>query len=301
MIRPRELSSSLQLFAARTPTLPPATHTNSYALGGRDLVLVEPATPYADEQRAWIEWARALVSQGRRLVAIVATHHHEDHVGGLDVLAHELDAAVWAHALTVDRLAPQTRARVKRRLADGDVIVLDGQRPESWRVLHTPGHAPGHVCLFEERTRTVIVGDMVASVGTILIAPGDGDMQVYIEQLERLAALDASLALPAHGEPIDDPTALFRKYVAHRLAREAKVLEAVRTAGSAGGDAAALVPDAYADTPVHLWPIAKLSLETHLEKLEREGRIVRVAPGNAAGSPDSPDDGPARAATFRVV
>ncbi|MDB5215073.1 MAG: Metallo-beta-lactamase family protein, partial [Myxococcaceae bacterium] len=250
---------------------------------------------YADEQRAWIEWARALVSQGRRLVAIVATHHHEDHVGGLEVLAQELGAPVWAHDLTASRLAPQTRALVQRRLCDGDVIVLDGPRPESWRVLHTPGHAPGHVCLFEERTRTVVVGDMVASVGTILIAPGDGDMQIYLEQLDRLAALDASLALPAHGDPIDEPTMLFRKYVAHRLAREAKVLEAVRSAGHTGGDAAALVPDAYADTPVHLWPIAKLSLEMHLEKLEREGRITRVTEG------DAKDDGPARAATFRVV
>jgi glyoxylase-like metal-dependent hydrolase (beta-lactamase superfamily II) len=276
MIRPRELSRSLSLFPARTPTLLPATHTNSYALGGRDVILIEPATPYADEQRAWIEWARALESQGRKLVAVVATHHHEDHVGGLDVLAAELDVPVWAHDATVGRLAAATQARVTRRIADGDVIVLEGPRDESWRVLHTPGHAPGHVCLFEERTRTVVVGDMVASVGTILIAPGDGDMQVYLEQLDRLAQLDASVALPAHGEPIDEPTMLFRKYIAHRLAREAKVLDAVRNAGPAGAEAAALVPDAYADTPVHLWPIAKLSLEMHLEKLEREGRITRA-------------------------
>lgn len=295
MTRPREISSSLQLFPARTPTLLPATHTNSYALGGRDLVLVEPATPYADEQRAWIEWARALVSQGRKLVAIVATHHHPDHVGGLDVLARELGAPVWAHELTVERIAPETRALVTRRLVDGENIVLEGPRDESWRVLHTPGHAPGHVCLFEERTRTAVVGDMVASVGTILIAPGDGDMQVYLRQLDRLASLDATVALPAHGDPIDEPTVLFRKYIAHRLAREAKVLAAVRLAGDEGADAGALVVFAYADTPMHLWPIAKLSLEMHLEKLEREGRITRVRGG------DETDDGPARAASFRVV
>src|SRR5579859_5887542 len=100
MLRPRELSLSLEAFPARTPTLPPATHTNSYALGARDVLLVEPATPYEDEQRAWIEWARALPSSGRRPVAIFATHYHGDHVGGLSVLSHELDLPVWAHEET---------------------------------------------------------------------------------------------------------------------------------------------------------------------------------------------------------
>jgi len=89
-LRPRELSRSLSMFAARTPTLPPATHTNSYALGARDVLLVEPATPFKGEQRAWIDWARGLASQGRRALAIVATHHHADHVGGIDELAREL-------------------------------------------------------------------------------------------------------------------------------------------------------------------------------------------------------------------
>ncbi len=192
MLRARDLSRSIAMVAARTPTLPPATHTNSYAIGAREVVLVEPATPYEAEQRAWIEWARGLASEGRRPVAILATHHHPDHVGGIDVLAAELDLPVWAHAETAARVP---HADVRRRLADGDEIVLDGPIPERWQVLHTPGHAWGHVCLWDEDSRTAIVGDMVASVGTILIAPGDGDMAVYLAQLERLAGLGARLAL----------------------------------------------------------------------------------------------------------
>lgn len=290
MNRPRELSSSLELFPARTPTLAPATHTNSYALGGREVVLVEPATPYEDERRAWVEWARGLASKGRELAAIVVTHHHEDHVGGAAFLARELDVPLWAHDLTVERLPDDAKALVRRRLNDGDTFTLRGPRDEEWHVLHTPGHAPGHVCLHEPHARTLVVGDMVASVGTILIAPGDGDMQVYLQQLERLAGLDGFVALPAHGEPIDAPTTLFRKYVAHRLMREAKVLDAVERAGPAGALAEDLVPVAYADTPVHLWPIAKLSLEMHLEKLAREGKVTQDAArltfacGNAASS-----------------
>lgn len=283
MIRPREISSSLRLFPARTPTLLPATHTNSYALGGRDVLLVEPATPYEDEQREWIAWARELASSGRNIVAIITTHHHPDHVGGAALLSKELGLPVWAHDLTASRID----VPVARRLADGDEILLAGPRDERWQVLHTPGHAPGHVCLFEPHSRTVVVGDMVASVGTILIAPGDGDMAVYLEQLERLAALDASLALPAHGEPIDVPTAVFTRYVAHRKMREEKVISALSTLCSTaegqtrGATATELVPLTYDDVSPAIWPIAKISIDAHLEKLEREGRVTRVASGDA--------------------
>jgi glyoxylase-like metal-dependent hydrolase (beta-lactamase superfamily II) len=267
--RPRELWRGTSLFAARTPTLPPATDTNSYALGARDVVLVEPATPYADEQRAWIEWARALPSMGRKPLAIVATHHHPDHVGGVDVLVRELALPLWAHAETARRI----EVPVARPLADGDAIVLEGPTAETWRVLHTPGHAQGHVCLWNEDERTLVVGDMVASVGTILIAPDDGDMRVYLEQLERLARLDARIALPAHGDPIDEPTALFRRYIAHRTMREAKVLAAVAKSGPEGRTAAEIVPDAYDDVGVSVWPIAWLSVRAHLVKLAADGRV----------------------------
>jgi len=269
-MRPRELGRSVAVFPALTPTLLPATHTNSYALGAREVLLVEPATPYDDERRAWVAWVRAMPSSGRVPVAIVVTHHHVDHVGGAAFLAKELGLPLWAHAETASRLD----APVDRLLVEDDVVQLDGPLPERWRVLHTPGHAPGHVCLFEETERTVVVGDMVASIGTILIAPGDGHMATYLAQLERLAKLDAAVALPAHGEPIETPATLFRHYVAHRLLREGKVLAALETFAERGATASELVSTAYADTPPHIWPIAMISVEAHLEKLVEEGRAI---------------------------
>jgi len=209
-------------------------------------------------------------------MAIVATHHHLDHVGGVRELTRALDVPFWAHAETASRVG----VPVARVLVDGEAITLDGVVPEQWQVLHTPGHAPGHVCLWNADERAVVVGDMVASVGTILIGPVDGDMRAYLEQLDRLACLDARLALPAHGEPIDRPTELFRYYIAHRQMREAKfvaVLAAHRAAGSVAPTAEEILSEVYDDVPRTTWPIALLSVQAHMKKLDDDALASRRA------------------------
>ena len=264
MIRPRDVVPGVALFPVRSPTLPPATHTNTYALLDEQVILVEPATPYDDERNEWLRWAHGL---NRPIAGVLVTHHHVDHASAATFFAQALKVPLLGHRITFELLKPETELRE----------VNDGERLGSWIVLHTPGHAPGHVCLHNPETRTLIAGDMVANGSTILIPPEDGgDMAEYLAQLRRLDALDTTTVLPAHGEPIDDPHALFTHYIKHRLMREAKVLNAWKKQRDALGrepTLAEIVPIAYDDTPVHLWPIARSAAEAHLIKLRHEGQV----------------------------
>lgn len=288
-----ELVPGIAVSHLRTPTLPPATHTNCYVVGSDELVVIDPASPWPDEQSALDAALDRLAGAGRRVREIWLTHHHVDHVGGAAHLAARLGVPVAAHPATAALVAD--RIPVTRLLADGEVQVLPGRGavPERrLRAVFTPGHAPGHLAFFEETTAYCIVGDMVAQIGTIVIDPDEGDMAEYLASLARLRALDAKVLLPAHGAPISAARAKLDEYTAHRLAREAQVFAALAALG-AGGRASArdLVPTVYRDVPVALHPLAQRSLLAHLIKLEREHRIERREPSLAGPAGPRPDEG----------
>lgn len=269
---PIQLVPGLSMLSLRTPTLPPATHTNAYLVGTGELVLVEPASPYPEELAQAIAWVEARRARGQTLRALVLTHHHPDHVGGAEAMRSHFGVPIWAHDRTAERLSG--RLAVDRVLEHGERIELDGPTPMMLEAMHTPGHAPGHLCFYEPASRSLIAGDMVASVGTILVEAVDGDMQLYLESLRAMAARDAARLLPAHGLPIDDAAARLAFYIQHRLGREAKVVAALESFAEPAS-LEELVPVAYADTPPYAWPLARLALEAHLIKLAREGRATR--------------------------
>lgn len=270
-MEPIGIAEGIERLALRTPTLPPATHTNSYVIGEKRALLVEPASPYPDEIERAVRWIEQARTRGVEPLAMVVTHHHRDHVGGAEAMAARLNLPLWGHRLTAERLPALS---FERLLEDDERIELDDT---AVRVMHTPGHAPGHLCLLDECSGALIAGDMVAGEGTILVEPSDGDMRAYLASLEKMAAASPTVLLPAHGEPLE-PEATIARYIAHRLERERKVLEALRTLGRAAS-AADLVPLAYDDAPEAVWPLATLSVEAHLIKLEQDAQARRAPEG----------------------
>jgi glyoxylase-like metal-dependent hydrolase (beta-lactamase superfamily II) len=270
-----EVAPALAVCAVRTPTLPPATHTNCYLVGDRELIAIDPASRDADERAALDAVIDALAASGRRVREIWLTHHHGDHVGGAAHLAARLSVPIAAHPETAARLVGSLH--VDRTIADGEVVELPGAPVRRLRAVWTPGHAPGHLCLLDEPSRLLIAGDMVAGVGTIIIDPDDGDMRSYLASLARMRALAPRALLPAHGLPIEAATAKLDEYVTHRLDRERRVREALVARGRAS--AVELLPEVYADVAPALYPLAERSLLAHLIKLAADGRAERDGDG----------------------
>lgn len=255
----------------KTPTLPPATRTNCLVVGAGELVVIDPATPDAEERKALCGALDERISMGQTIAEVWLTHHHADHVGAAEFLSDRYQVPICAHALTAELLAGI--CRVDRHLVDGERRVLAGSPERELECIFTPGHAPGHLCFYERHTGAMLVGDMLASVGTILIDPSEGDMIAYLDSLRRIRLRNARFLLPAHGFAMSDPEAAIDHYLSHRLMRENKVLEALHTEPES---LETLVTKVYDDTPALLHGLAQRSLLSHLLKLEREGRAGKV-------------------------
>ena len=273
-VRRIEFRPNYICFPVRTPTKPPATHTNCYLIyTSESLLVIDPGSPYEDEQHALAKAVDELLAEGRTLSGILLTHVHPDHVGGVNALREHLgdvrgDVRVWAHQLTAAALPD---IQVDRMLEDEDVLVLEGEPAISLHVMHTPGHARGHLCLYDERTGTLLSGDNIVGLGSVLIDPPEGNMRDYLHSLERMRALpNLSVIFGGHGPAIANSYPKIDEYISHRLDREQKILDAVRQGSATPKD---IVANAYTDVSPKAHAMAERAVLAHLEKLIEDNKV----------------------------
>ncbi len=265
-----ELRPGIVLLPLLTPTLPPATHTHAYLVGQKRAVLIDPATPHADETQLLRLALAAARDQGLEIEAIWLTHHHLDHIGAADAMRRELGIPICAHPLSARHLA-RVGLTVDQELHDGEVFDLGDEQPFPVRVVHTPGHTQGHLCFFVEAHRSLIAGDLVSSLSTIVIDPPEGDMDAYLESLRRVRQLRPEILFPAHGPAVLDAVRKLEKLEHHRLAREEEVFQAWQ-AGQR--DPLEMVKLIYRGVAEEIHPVAARQLRAHTERLLKLGRIT---------------------------
>lgn len=277
-VRRIEFRPNYICFPVRTPTKPPATHTNCYLIyTSKALLVIDPGSPYEDEQLALQAAVEQLLAEGRDLHSILLTHVHPDHVAGVNALKDRFGAvSVSAHAETAAALRESISREsisIEALLSDGAAVKLEGEPRISLRVLHTPGHARGHLSLHDEQTGTLISGDNIVGLGSVLIDPPEGNMRDYLSSLRRVREIpNLSVIFPGHGPAIANPYEKIDEYINHRLDRELKILTAVREGAATPSQVVATV---YTDVSPKAHGMAARAVLAHLQKLEADGLVER--------------------------
>ncbi len=267
----RPVRLSPRVWRVTAPNAGPMTGpgTNSYLVGaggGAGWTVIDPGPDSAPHLQALLATA---AQAGGAIERILVTHTHRDHSPGAVALSHATGAPVLGRTATHPEWQDASFAPL-RELQHGERIALgDSASSATLRVLHTPGHASNHLCFLLEEEATLFTGDHVMQGSTVVINPPDGDMAAYLRALRGLLEVELEWLAPGHGFLVARPHEVLRALIAHRLRREARVLEALHGLGPADIDT--LLPAVYADVPAALHPVARRSLLAHLLKLQADG------------------------------
>jgi glyoxylase-like metal-dependent hydrolase (beta-lactamase superfamily II) len=278
-------------------------HVHSYLLEGEDgWTLVDTGLSLPDSAEVFER-----VTGELRIARIVITHFHPDHVGAAQQAQAATGAPVYQGALDYEQCihvwgndgwpqviadwfllngvpppvanelleAGSAYAPFIRYVPDPELLAV-GDDVDGWEVIATPGHADGHLALV--RDGVLVAGDHVLpritpAVGLYPDSRPDplGD---YLDSLERTAALGLRVALPGHGDPIDDPTARCRALIEHHRERLDATVAALAPEPRTGYEVSYALFGADLTPSARRFAVAETL--SHLERLVYEGRARRA-------------------------
>jgi len=265
--KPEQLEPGIVRILAHNPSPFTYTGTQTYLLGEREVVLIDPGPELEDHVEALI----AAIA-GRPLKAILCTHTHRDHSPAARSLKDRTGAPIVGCApLVLESIGPRADASFDpdynpdRVLEDGATLQADG---EELVAVATPGHTSNHLC-FGYRG-ALFTGDHVMKWSTTVIFPPDGDMAAYMTSLEKLRRRDDRIYYPAHGPAVENSQQYVRQLVGHRMQREKQILSLVRERPRR---IAEIVVDAYPGLDPRLIVAAGGSVLAHLLDLRQRGLV----------------------------
>ncbi len=254
------LSPIVRRITANNPGVFTGPGTNTYLIGNGDVTVIDPG-PAMDTHVQAITDAPGTITQ------IIVTHTHLDHSPGARLLHEKLGVPVYGLIATnpqnQDTTFTPTELLEDQQMIECEDFVL--------RVIHTPGHASNHLCFLLEPQGMLFSGDHIMNGSTVVIRPPDGNMAAYIDSLQKLKGYPMTAIAPGHGAVLEDPYSAVDWIIQHRLMREKKILESLRTAGR--GNADSLVEAVYDDIAPPRSPIDKGSLQPHINTLRDVGKI----------------------------
>lgn len=262
-----QLATGVRRLVAPNPGMMTGPGTNTYLFGDKEVAVLDPG-PFIE---AHIDAIREAAPGPIRWILV--THTHRDHSPAAQALAETTGAQRVGQ--------PPPPGPRQDRGFEPDTILTDGDRFSTeeftLRAVHTPGHAPNHLCYLHEGLGWLFTGDHVMNGSTVVIDPPDGSMADYLTSLRRLQQLELTKLAPGHGDLLDDPAGEVDWIIEHRLDREARVVAALDPLHEKTDEE--LVGEVYDEVGSHLHPVALRSLLAHLIKLEEDGKARDTGSG----------------------
>ena len=264
------------------PSAMTGSGTNTWLLCGTEPVLID-AAQNTDAYAARVAETLEREQPGATLSRLLVTHAHPDHIGGVSAIKRRWPDVICAKLPDPDRDEQYLPAAEWTPVADEAVIKAGNIL--LWAI-HTPGHAPDHLCYFEPRSSTLFCGDLIVNGGTVMIpVSSGGNLAQYMKSLRRVLDLQPRRALAGHGDPIENPAALIRAYIGHRLMREQQILDVL---GKGPASVDEIVRRVYQSLQPELEKAAAENVLAHLLKLRSERRVMEDVEASSWSLPASP-------------
>jgi glyoxylase-like metal-dependent hydrolase (beta-lactamase superfamily II) len=264
------VSQTVRRLVAPNPSPFTFNGTCTYILGQGRVAIVDPG-PDDDTHLS----ALLAAVEGEQVEAILVTHTHRDHVGGLNKLRSATGARVVGAAPFTPRGDGSGGLDSSHdRDYSPDAILADSERWQgagaTIEAIATPGHCSNHLCFALLEEGALLSGDHVMAWSTSVVAPPDGSMRAYMDSLDKLRGRSETIYWPGHGGPVVEPQRYLRALSHHRRQREASILNAL---GGGPQTIPALVAKIYVGLNPSLTRAAGLSILAHLEDLSERGRV----------------------------
>ncbi|XP_050461344.1 endoribonuclease LACTB2 [Cataglyphis hispanica] len=256
--------------------------TNSYLVGtGHRRVLVDSTeTKTAD---AYVKLLKNVLNEENATIEhLVITHWHHDHIGGVEPVRSLLNKLFPLDKQPIVWKLPQSSKEEKSNdeksiqwefLKDDQIVEVEGAKLQ---VKYTPGHTSDHACLLLQDDNVLFSGDCILGEGTSVFE----DLHDYMLSLDKILKMQPKTIYPGHGPVLDDPLPRIQHYINHRKQREEDILQLLEEQGNNKSmtimDIVKLI---YKDTPEKLWLAAALTVDHHLQKLQKEGKVLQEQEG----------------------
>nr|MDO8081753.1 MBL fold metallo-hydrolase [Candidatus Freyarchaeota archaeon] len=172
--------------------------SNVYVVGKEDLALIDSGLN-RDFESYIIRQIESLGLQPNRIKKLVITHFHPDHIGGAIEIVNFCAPQVMVHEIEARYIEEKMGLDVQVKLKDGDMVQLGNM---NFQVIHTPGHSPGAICLYNAENKVLFSGDTVFAFGIGRTDIPGGDTSKLKKSIKKLTELDVQVLLPGHYVPV---------------------------------------------------------------------------------------------------